>query len=86
VRTLDAPTMSSGQWKAARRTSRAQSDAWIPRYQARPHNTEHFELEVRAFKELIKRGYNNLGIMIPLVQHPTELRRAKEFMRKNGLT
>ena len=48
-------------------------------------DTEHFELEVRAFKELIKRGYNNLGIMIPLVQHPTELRRAKEFMRKNGL-
>ncbi len=48
-------------------------------------DTEHFELEVRAFKELIKRGYNNLGIMIPLVQHPTELRRAKEFMRNNGL-
>ncbi|MCX9081051.1 MAG: phosphoenolpyruvate synthase [Candidatus Methanoperedens sp.] len=48
-------------------------------------DTEHFELEVRAFKELIKRGYNNMGIMIPLVQHPAELRRAKEFMRKNGL-
>lgn len=48
-------------------------------------DTEHFELEVRAFKELIKRGYNNMGIMIPLVQHPSELRRAKEFMRTNGL-
>lgn len=48
-------------------------------------DTEHFELEVRAFKELIKRGYNNMGIMIPLVQHPSELRRAKEFMRNNGL-
>ncbi|VVB92402.1 Phosphoenolpyruvate synthase [uncultured archaeon] len=47
-------------------------------------DTEHFELEVRAFKELIKRGYNNMGIMIPLVQHPSELRRAKEFMR-NGV-
>ncbi len=46
---------------------------------------EHFELEVRAFKELIKRGYNNIGIMIPLVQHPSELRRAKEFMRNSGL-
>ena len=45
-------------------------------------DTEHFELEVRAFKELIKRGYNNMGIMIPLVQHPSELRRAKEFMRE----
>ncbi len=48
-------------------------------------DTEHFELEVRAFKELIKRGYNNMGIMIPLVQHPSELRRAKEFMRSKGL-
>ncbi len=48
-------------------------------------DTEHFELEVRAFKELVKRGYNNMGIMIPLVQHPSELRRAKEFMREKGL-
>src|SRR5659263_685888 len=48
-------------------------------------DTEHFELEVKAFKELIKRGYNNMGIMIPLVQHPSELRRAKGFMRNNGL-
>jgi pyruvate,water dikinase len=48
-------------------------------------DTEHFELEVRAFKELIKRGFSNMGIMIPLVQHPSELRRAKEFMREKGL-
>ena len=48
-------------------------------------DAEHFELEVKAFKELIKRGYNNMGIMIPLVQHPSELRRAKEFMRNKGL-
>ncbi|MGB8217522.1 MAG: phosphoenolpyruvate synthase [Candidatus Methanoperedens sp.] len=48
-------------------------------------DTEHFALEVRAFKELIKRGYNNMGIMIPLVQHPSELRRAKEFMRERGI-
>ncbi len=48
-------------------------------------DTEHFDLEVRAFKELIKRGYSNMGIMIPLVQHPSELRRAKEFMRGRGL-
>ncbi len=48
-------------------------------------DTEHFELEVKAFKELMKRGYNNMGIMIPLVQHPSELRRAKEFMREKGL-
>lgn len=48
-------------------------------------DTEHFALEVMTFKELIKRGYNNIGIMIPLVQHPSELRRAKEFMRNGGI-
>lgn len=48
-------------------------------------DTEHFDLEVKAFKELIKRGYSNMGIMIPLVQHPSELKRAKEFMRSKGL-
>ncbi|VVB87751.1 Phosphoenolpyruvate synthase [uncultured archaeon] len=48
-------------------------------------DTEHFELEVKAFKELVKRGYSNMGIMVPLVQHPSELRRAKEFMRSHGL-
>ncbi len=48
-------------------------------------DTQHFELEVKVFKELIKHGYNNMGIMIPLVQHPSELRRAKDFMRKKGL-
>lgn len=48
-------------------------------------DTEHFELEVRAFKELIKRGFTNMGIMIPLVQHPSEFRRAKEFMREKGI-
>jgi pyruvate,water dikinase len=48
-------------------------------------DTEHFELEVKAFKELVKRGYSNMGIMVPLVQHPSELKRAKEFMRSKGL-
>lgn len=48
-------------------------------------DTEHFELEVKAFKELIKRGFNNMGIMIPLVQHPLELRKAKQFMQECGL-
>jgi len=46
---------------------------------------EHFELEVRVFRELINQGYNNIGIMLPLVQHPSELRKAKEFMRSKGL-
>lgn len=48
-------------------------------------DTEHFGLEIKAFIELIKRGYTNMGIMIPLVQHPSELRRAKELMREKGL-
>ncbi len=30
-------------------------------------------------------GYDNIGIMLPLVQHPSELKRAKELMRECGI-
>lgn len=86
VRTLDAPTdefraMEGGEvepiepnpmlgWRGIRRDL---------------SDVEHFKLEIRAFKELYKRGYTNIGIMLPMVQHPSELRKAKEIMRAEGL-
>ena len=42
--------------------------------------TEHFKLEMAAFKKLFEMGYDNIGIMIPLVRHPNELGQAKELM------
>ncbi len=41
--------------------------------------------EFRAIKKLVDEGYTNIGVMIPLVQHPEELRRAKEIAKKAGL-
>ncbi|MHC1566119.1 MAG: phosphoenolpyruvate synthase [Candidatus Syntropharchaeales archaeon] len=47
--------------------------------------TEHFKLELGAFKKLFELGYRNVGIMLPLVQHPSEVKRAKQIMEEVGL-
>jgi pyruvate,water dikinase len=47
--------------------------------------TEHFKLEMAAFKKLYDMGYDNIGIMLPLVQHPRELKKAKELMVECGI-
>jgi pyruvate,water dikinase len=46
---------------------------------------ELLRAEFKAIKKLVDEGYNNIGVMIPLVQHPEELRRAKEIAREVGL-
>lgn len=86
VRTLDAPTdefksMQGGEdepvehnpmmgWRGIRRDLT---------------DVEHFKLELQAFKKLYELGYDNVGIMLPLVQHPKELRKAKQIMVESGL-
>ncbi|MGD1004546.1 MAG: phosphoenolpyruvate synthase [Methanoregulaceae archaeon] len=86
VRTLDAPTdefrnMLGGEnephehnpmlgWRGIRR------DLQSP---------EQFRLQVEAFKQLWKEGYDNLGIMFPMVSHPDQFIQAKEMMRGWGV-
>ncbi len=86
VRTLDAPTdefrgMKGGEnepiehnpmlgWRGIRRDLT---------------DTDHFRLEMRAFKKLHEMGLTNVGIMLPLVQHVSEFRRAKALMVEEGL-
>ncbi len=86
VRTLDAPTdefraMEGGEnepvehnpmlgWRGIRRDLT---------------ETEHFRLEIRAFKKLHEMGLTNVGIMLPMVQHVSEFKRAKEIMIEEGL-
>ncbi|MGC9516461.1 MAG: phosphoenolpyruvate synthase [Methanomicrobiales archaeon] len=41
--------------------------------------------EFKAIKKLHEQGYTNIGIMIPLVQHPDELRQAKKIAEEVGL-
>jgi pyruvate,water dikinase len=86
VRTLDAPTdefraMEGGEgepiehnpmlgWRGIRRDLT---------------ETDHFRLEVSAFKKLHAMGLTNVGIMLPMVQHVKELRAAKAIMIEEGM-
>jgi len=86
VRTLDAPTdefrnMAGGEnepvehnpmlgWRGIRR------DLQTP---------DQFRLQVETFKRLWGQGYDNLGIMFPMVSHPSEFTRAREMMREWGV-
>ncbi len=86
VRTLDAPTdefrgMEGGEiephehnpmlgWRGIRRDL---------------EEIDHFRMELRAFKKLHELGLTNVGIMLPLVQHVSELVRAKEIMCEEGI-
>ena len=86
VRTLDAPTdefrnMAGGEnephehnpmlgWRGIRR------DLQSP---------DQFRLQIEAFKRLWKEGYENLGIMFPMVSHPEQFIVGKEMMRACGV-
>ncbi|MCX6696639.1 MAG: phosphoenolpyruvate synthase [Methanoregula sp.] len=86
VRTLDAPTdefrnMAGGEnephehnpmlgWRGIRR------DLQSP---------DQFKLQVDAFKRLWAEGYENLGVMFPMVSNPDQFILAKEMMRGWGV-
>ncbi len=86
VRTIDAPTdefrnMAGGEnepvehnpmlgWRGIRR------DIQSP---------DQFRLQVEAFKRLWEQGYDNLGVMFPMVSHPDEFVRARDLMKSWGV-
>jgi pyruvate,water dikinase len=86
IRTLDAPTdefrgMKGGEeeplehnpmlgWRGVRRGL---------------DQPELMRAEFKAIKRLVDEGYTNIGVMIPLVQHPEELAGAKKLAREVGL-
>jgi len=86
VRTLDAPTdefrmMKGGEnepiepnpmlgWRGIRRDL---------------VDTDHFKLQLSAFKKLFELGFKNVGIMLPMLQHPSEYTRAKQIMLEVGI-
>lgn len=86
VRTLDAPTdefraMEGGQdephehnpmlgWRGIRRGI---------------EQPELLRAELKAIRKLLDAGLTNVGIMLPLVQHPSEIRRAKAIARECGI-
>ncbi|MEM4496386.1 MAG: pyruvate, water dikinase [Archaeoglobaceae archaeon] len=46
---------------------------------------EHLRAEFRAIKKLIDEGFMNIGVMLPLVISPEEVRRAKQIAIEEGL-
>jgi len=86
VRTLDAPTdefrnMEGGQdepiehnpmlgWRGIRRDLRS---------------PDQFRMQVEAFKRLWAAGYDNLGVMFPMVNHPDEFIQARTMMKGWGV-
>ena len=46
---------------------------------------EILKAEFKAIKKLHEEGYTNIGVMLPLVQHPDELKEAKRIAREVGL-
>jgi pyruvate,water dikinase len=86
VRTLDSPTdefrnMLGGEeepeehnpmlgWRGIRRDL---------------NSPDQFRMQVEAFKRLWEKGYDNLGLMFPLVGHPNEFVKAKEMLKEWGV-
>ncbi len=86
VRTLDAPTDEFRAMKGGENEPYEHNPMLGMRGIRRDlKEIEHFKLEMAAFKKLFEMGYDNIGIMIPLVQHPRELRKAKELMVQCGI-
>ena len=46
---------------------------------------EHFRAEMKAIKKLIDEGYTNIGIMLPLITRPEEVREAKKIAIEEGI-
>jgi len=52
---------------------------------ATPKEQESLKVELKALKKVVEEGYSNLGVVLPMVQHPEELSRFKRILREIGL-
>ncbi|OKY79218.1 MAG: Phosphoenolpyruvate synthase/pyruvate phosphate dikinase PpsA [Candidatus Methanohalarchaeum thermophilum] len=48
-------------------------------------NSRTFKLQIRAIEKLSEKGYDNIGLMLPLIQDPNEVRKAREIIDETGL-
>jgi len=46
---------------------------------------ELLRAQLKAVKRLVNENFTNIGLMVPLVQHPDELKAAKDIARETGL-
>ncbi len=50
-----------------------------------PEEQEVHKVELKAIKKVVDEGYSNLGVMLPMAQHPNELQNFKRVAREVGL-
>ncbi len=84
IRTLDAPTDEFKSLKGGEDEPYEHNPmlGWrgIRRELDEP---EILKAEFKAIKKLHEEGYTNIGIMLPLVQHPDELKRSQENSKRS---
>ncbi|AAM01469.1 phosphoenolpyruvate synthase [Methanopyrus kandleri] len=86
VRTLDAPTDEFRELEGGEREPEETNPMLGWRGIRRDlEERETLECQFEAIRRLHQEGYDNIGVMIPLVQHPEELRRAKRIAKEVGL-
>ncbi len=50
-----------------------------------PKEQEILKIELKAIKQVAEEGLDNVGVMLPMAQHPDELKRFKRIAREVGL-
>jgi pyruvate,water dikinase len=86
VRTLDAPTDEFRSTQGgAREPEEANPMLGFRGIRRGLRQPELLTRELAAIARLHEEGYTNVGVMLPLVQHPSELREAKTLAREAGL-
>ncbi|HLE96789.1 MAG TPA: putative PEP-binding protein, partial [Candidatus Thermoplasmatota archaeon] len=86
IRTLDAPTDEFRQMEGGEGEPNEHNPmlGWrgIRRSLDQP---DLVKAEFKAIRKLLDTGFTNVGVMLPLVQHPSEIRAAKRLMEECGL-
>jgi pyruvate,water dikinase len=86
VRTLDAPTDEFRNMQGGRSEPHEHNPMLGWRGIRRDlQSPKQFRLQIETFKRLWDLGYDNLGIMFPMVSHPNEFIKAKEAFREAGV-
>jgi pyruvate,water dikinase len=86
VRTIDSPTDEFRNMEGGENEPQEHNPMLGYRGLRRDlHEMDQFRMQAECFRRLWDAGYDNLGIMFPLVQHPREFTAAKEAFRSFGI-
>ncbi len=86
IRTIDAPTDEFRNMKGGENEPvEANPMLGFRGIRRDLHEHQHFRAEMRAIKKLVEEGYTNIGVMLPLITTPEEIREAKRIAEDEGV-